>query len=122
MDAIRNQPLERFRIHLSSVDATPGSTLTNATFNVALDQHVPAGRVKVEVESWSVVNASAGALSNVFYRVGLRELPDRSSFATFTQGFTDTLLSTTGYAYAPRPQCGTVVPGEEFFAWRMLSV
>ena len=119
---IRTQPLEHFRIHLSSADAVPGSTLTNAAFNVHLDQHVPAGRVKVTVESWNVTNASLGGLSNVVYRVGLRELPNRSSFASFTQAFADTLLVTSGYHYAPRPQCGTVVPGEEFFSRRLLSV
>lgn len=111
-----------FRIHLSSGDAIAGSTPTNAVFNVSLQNLLRANKVKVVVESFTVNNASGGALNNVWYRVHLPELVNRSSYSSKTGGFSDLLFSTTGYQYYPRAQSGTLVPSSQFFSNRTLTV
>lgn len=111
-----------FKVHLSSSDANAGSTPTNAVFTVDLTNRVQAGRVKVVVESWTVANTSSGALNNLWYRVRLPELFNRSSYSSANKGFSSLLLSTTGYSYYPREQVGTVVPAADFFATRSLTV
>lgn len=111
-----------YRIHLSSGDALAGSTLTNATFPVSLQNLLRAEKVKVVVESWTVNNQSSGALNNMWYRVHLTELVNRSSYSSRNGGFSDMLLSTTGYTYIPRKQGGTLVPSPQLFSNRTLNV
>lgn len=111
-----------YRIHLSSGDALAGSTATNATFQVILNNQLRANKVKVVVESFAVNNGSAGALNNMWYRVHLRELVNRTSYSSRTNGLSDMLCSTTGYQFIPRQQSGTVVPAATFFANQTFTV
>jgi hypothetical protein len=88
---------------LRSVDKVSG-TNNKAVFNVTLPGLPPYSNDQIlYVRSFSVRNASAGALNNAAYTVHLLELLNPNSWSSKNSQKNDALLSLVGYSFNASP-------------------